>query len=113
LEQRDKIEKALSDVISFEEALGNITDKPVDSSNLVPYKIANLSSEFPFIDWTQFFDMAFKDNEASSIPTLETEVLVQVGVVIIWPKVHHAEGVFDPNPMNQQMVTFFWIPQRM
>jgi hypothetical protein len=33
------MEAALSDVIQFEEALGNITDKPMDSNNLVSVKV--------------------------------------------------------------------------
>ena len=39
LEQRANMEAALSDVIQFEEALGNITDKPMDSNNLVSVKV--------------------------------------------------------------------------
>ena len=41
------MEAALSDVIQFEEALGNITDKPMDSNNLVSVKV-DVFEESPY-----------------------------------------------------------------
>ena len=41
------MEAALSDVIQFEEALGNITDKPMDSNNLVSVKV-DIFEESPY-----------------------------------------------------------------
>ena len=78
LEQRAKIEEGLSGVVDFEEALGNITDKPLDTSNLVPFTISKLASTFHFLNWTAFFQSAFKKvNNDSSIDE-NTEILVQV-----------------------------------
>ncbi len=76
LAQRHQIETALSNVIDFEEALANITAKPVDSRNLVPYKISQLSAEFPFLDWDVFFKSAFTKFQLES-PQDDTEVLIQ------------------------------------
>ena len=85
LEQRENIEAALSDVIQFEEALGNITAKPLDSSNLVAFKISQLASDFSFVNWTSFFQSAFTDaltdatNESMPLNLDEnTEILIQV-----------------------------------
>lgn len=75
LEERLKIESALSAVIDFEEALANITNKPVDSSTLVPYRIEQLSTDFPFLNWTLFFNTAF--NKVGTSPQPDTKVLVQ------------------------------------
>ena len=47
LDQRANMEAALSDVIQFEEALGNITDKPMDSNNLVSVKV-DIFEESPY-----------------------------------------------------------------
>ena len=41
------MEAALSDVIQFEEALGNITDKPMDSNHLVSVKV-DIFEESPY-----------------------------------------------------------------
>ena len=41
------MEAALSEVIQFEEALGNITDKPMDSNNLVSVKV-DIFEESPY-----------------------------------------------------------------
>merc|ERR1719464_1196896 len=77
LEQRANMEAALSDVIQFEEALGNITDKPMDSNNLVSVKVAQLAKDFPFMNWTIFFQSAFNAiNDTFSI-NQDTEILIQ------------------------------------
>ena len=69
---------ALRRVIAFEDALGNITKKPMDSTNLVPYNISQLSNEFLFLNWTDFFHSAFMDVGDTSILNPDTEVLIQV-----------------------------------
>ena len=78
LQQRAKIKNALTEVIAFEDALGNITEKPLDSTNLVTYKISQLSTEFPFLDWTAFFHSAFKEVVDLTLLSPDTEVLIQV-----------------------------------
>ena len=64
-------------VIDFEEALANITEKPVDSRNLVAFKISELSATFPFLDWDTFFTSAFTKFGLDP-PSGYTEVLIQV-----------------------------------
>ena len=61
LERNNRIESAMAEVIDFEELLANITSKPVDGNNLVPYTIADLGEKFPFLDWVGFFKHAFRD----------------------------------------------------
>ena len=58
--------------------LGNITDKPMDSNNLVPVKIAQLVKEFPFINWTVFFQSAFNPIDNTFSIDQDTEILIQV-----------------------------------
>ena len=78
LEQKDRIKTALSEIIEFEDILGNITEKPQDSNNLVTYNISRLTTEFPFLNWTEFFHSAFKDVVDISLLSSSTEVLIQV-----------------------------------
>eukprot|EP00094_Tigriopus_californicus_P013393 TCALIF_12954-PA protein Name:"Similar to ECE1 Endothelin-converting enzyme 1 (Homo sapiens)" AED:0.20 eAED:0.20 QI:0/0/0/0.71/1/1/7/0/1168 len=61
LERNKLIEKAMMEVVRFEEALANITSKPVDSHNLVAYSIMELDQNYPFIDWQGFFKQAFAE----------------------------------------------------
>lgn len=61
LERNNRIESAMAEVIDFEELLANITAKPVDGNNLVPYTIRDLGRKFPFLDWVGFFRHAFHD----------------------------------------------------
>ena len=78
LEQKDRIKTALSEIIEFEDILGNITEKPQDSNNLVTFNISRLTTEFPFLNWTEFFHSAFKDVVDISLLSSSTEVLIQV-----------------------------------
>lgn len=78
LERNKLIEKAMMEVVQFEEALANITTKPVDSHNLVPYSIMELNQKFPFIDWQAFFKQAFAEVLASKPDLLfQIKILVQ------------------------------------
>ena len=89
LQQRAKIKNALTEVIAFEDALGNITEKPLDSTNLVTYKISQLSTEFPFLDWTAFFHSAFKEVVDLTLLSPDTEVLIQVCFVQLFATKAH------------------------
>ena len=51
------MEAALSDVIQFEEALGNITDKPMDSNNLVSVKVDFFEESPYFYKYLHFLNM--------------------------------------------------------
>ena len=78
LQERTKLEKDLSKIITFEELLANISTKPQDSNTLRSLTIEQMTEEFPFLNWTSFFISAFDQNGTliGSI-TDQTEVLVQ------------------------------------
>ena len=80
LRERKKLEDDLTTIIKFEELLANITTKPQDSNSLKSYTIDKMTQDFPFLNWTSFFNSAFKavTNGTEDQITPETEVLVQV-----------------------------------
>ena len=50
----------------------------MDSNNLVPVKIAQLVKEFPFMNWTVFFQSAFNAIDNTFSIDQDTEILIQV-----------------------------------
>ena len=63
LEVRKQIELELTKVIEFEEKLSLISPQRLEMLRpdmLTPYSIQNLSQEFPFLDWNDFFDSALQ-----------------------------------------------------
>ena len=63
LEIRKKLELELTKVIEFEEKLAQILPQQSEALRpdmLTPYSITNLSQEFPFLDWTDFFNSALQ-----------------------------------------------------
>ena len=63
LEVRKQIELELTKVIEFEEKLSHISPQRLEMLRpdmLTPYSIQNLSQEFPFLDWNDFFDSALQ-----------------------------------------------------
>eukprot|EP00095_Tigriopus_kingsejongensis_P004755 snap_masked-scaffold510_size151595-processed-gene-0.9 protein:Tk04755 transcript:snap_masked-scaffold510_size151595-processed-gene-0.9-mRNA-1 annotation:"endothelin-converting enzyme" len=77
LERNTRIEKAMMEVVGFEEALANITTKPVDSHNLVSYTIEEMAQKYRFIDWQAFFKHAFANVVTDPAVFRQTKVLVQ------------------------------------
>lgn len=70
--------ESLSEVVQFEKELGNLTDwTPFDRSSLTAFKIGQLATEFPFLNWTAFFHTAFKSVQDSNVPLDDIEVLLQ------------------------------------
>ena len=61
LEVREQIKLELIKVIEFEEKLARISPQRLEMLRpdmLAPYSIEKLSSEFPFLNWNDFFDSA-------------------------------------------------------
>ena len=61
LEVREQIKLELIKVIEFEEKLARISPQRLEMLRpdmLTPYSIEKLSSEFPFLNWNDFFDSA-------------------------------------------------------
>jgi len=57
-----EVKKYLSDVIKLEDAMSNITNltsTALDINKLKPFKVSQLASEVPFLNWTAFFQSAF------------------------------------------------------
>ena len=50
----------MSEVLAFEQALSEVTTEPLDANRLSKYTVAQMKEKFPFLDWTAFFQRAFK-----------------------------------------------------
>ena len=78
-----EVKKYLSDVIKLEDAMSNITNltsTALDINKLKPFKVSQLASEVPFLNWTAFFQSAFTSVTLED-PTIvfdDLEVLIQV-----------------------------------
>ena len=67
LDIRKKLELELTKVIDFEEKLSQISTQQLEllrPDMLTPYSISNLSEEFPFLDWTDFFNSALQTDDS-------------------------------------------------
>ena len=74
MEVRKQIEKELTKVIDFEEKLAQISPQRLEMLRpdmLTPYNIDQLSDEFPFLNWKEFFDSALQN-------TVDNGMLVNV-----------------------------------
>ena len=66
LEVRKQIEQELTKVIDFEEKLAQISPQRLEMLRpdmLTPYTIDQLSDEFPFLNWREFFDSALQNTD--------------------------------------------------
>ena len=73
LEVRKQIEQELTKVIDFEEKLAQISPQRLEMLRpdmLTPYTIDQLSDEFPFLDWREFFDSALQNTDDDGRYTL-------------------------------------------
>ena len=72
------MKKYLSDIIKLEGAMSNLTSS-VDINKLKPFKVSQLASEVPFLNWTAFFQSAFTSVHGEQ-PIIfdDLEVLIQV-----------------------------------
>ena len=80
LEVREQIKLELIKVIEFEEKLARISPQRLEMLRpdmLAPYSIEKLSSEFPFLDWNDFFDSALHT-------TLDEGKLVESRILFIF-----------------------------
>ena len=67
LDIRKKLELELRKVIDFEEKLSQISTQQLEllrPDMLTPYSIGNLSEEFPFLDWADFFNSALQTDDS-------------------------------------------------
>lgn len=73
-----EMKKYLSDIIKLEGAMSNLTSS-VDINKLKPFKVSQLASEVPFLNWTAFFQSAFTSVHGEQ-PIIfdDLEVLIQV-----------------------------------
>ena len=79
LEVRKQIEQELTKVIDFEEKLAQISPQRLEMLRpdmLTPYTIEQLSDEFPFLDWKEFFDSALQDPLGNDMQLLSGQLFV-------------------------------------
>ena len=87
LEVRKQIEQELTKVIDFEEKLAQISPQRLEMLRpdmLTPYTIEQLSDEFPFLDWKEFFDSALQDPLGNDLQFLSGERFVYLSIVSLF-----------------------------
>jgi hypothetical protein len=74
-----------------------VTDEPLDANKLSKYTVAGMQEKFPFLDWREFFGMAFRELAGKEVKVGDDA----------WPSSSSRPGSLDANKLFKSANGYF------